>query len=241
MQAREWFTFLCARPSSEAFSLHCPSKTLKECKENSPWIKNKAARPVGFCSQRLSPLSVASLPEVMKSSPDWSVLVLHGNTKGLESKTFPDPVLSWSTDSAPLCLETSVCLPYCPPGNCMISQAGSEPSLKGVGSIRETQMKTQWAPSHKSPSLGIAEQTKEEMPEYLLLFCWWQATKHQGSREIVFSCGKGRQRSSRGRNTLLATAGYPHCSLHFLSSRNFREILIWSWMELADLISCKEK
>jgi len=90
----------------------------------------------------------------------------------------------------------------------MISQPGSEPSLEGVGSIKETQMKTQQAPSHKSPSLG-AEQTKTGMPEYLLWFCLWQATKYQGSREIVSSLEKvGKQGSSRGKNTPLAKAGY---------------------------------
>lgn len=54
----------------------------------------------------------------------------------------------------------------------MILPSGSEPSFKGVGSIRETQMKTQCTPSCKPPSLGIAEQTKEEMPDYLFCFRW---------------------------------------------------------------------
>lgn len=96
-------------------------------------------------------------------------------------------------DPVPLCLETCVSPPCCAPGNCMISLPGSEPSLKGVSSIRKTQMKTQGVPTPRNPSLGISEQIKEEMPEYLLWFCWWQAAKHQGSRKTVFRCGKGRQ------------------------------------------------
>lgn len=54
-------------------------------------------------------------------------------------------------------------------------------------------MKSYWAPSHKTPSLGTAVQPEEETPEYLLWFRWWQVTKHQGSIQRVFSCGKGRQ------------------------------------------------
>lgn len=47
----------CAQDQTlKCFLLHWPNKTLKECKENSPWIKNKLARSVGFCSSRLSTL-----------------------------------------------------------------------------------------------------------------------------------------------------------------------------------------
>lgn len=75
----------------------------------------------------------------------------------------PDPLLSRSIDPVPLCLEACVSVPCCAPGKCMTSLPSSELSLKGFSSIRETQMKTQGAPTPRSPSLGISEQVKEEM------------------------------------------------------------------------------
>lgn len=79
----------------------------------------------------------------------------------------------------------------------MISLPSSELSLKGVSSIRETQMKTQGEPTPRSPSLGVSEQIKEEITEHLLWFCWWQAAKHQQNLEKgSFQMWK---RSSRGK------------------------------------------
>lgn len=48
-------SYFCMQSQNlKCFHLYCPRKTLKECKEISPWITNKSVRPMG--SQRLSSL-----------------------------------------------------------------------------------------------------------------------------------------------------------------------------------------